>query len=156
MYGNNEANQDRCKYHADEKYAYIPRFEISAHAGSGRFPDHEEINGTHAYRRSWLTKHKLFAEHLVVIEVDGDSMQPTICDGDLILINTAACTIKSGNVYAFKTQDGVRIKRLHKQMDGRLLITSDSPNKIEFPDEYLTELALPDIIGAVVHRSGGV
>jgi phage repressor protein C with HTH and peptisase S24 domain len=83
-------------------------------------------------------------------------MYPSISDGDVVLINTLDRTIKNGNVYAFKTDEGARIKRLFKLLDGRVRVSSDNPDKLTYPDEYLTPGMEVQILGKVVHRSGGV
>jgi len=139
-----------------DKYAMIPRYEVKAGAGNGHQNGHEEISGSHAYRRDWLERKKLVAGACVVIEAEGDSMHPTIFDGDVVLINTLERAVANGQVYAFNTEDGVRIKRLFKQLDGRVRVVSDNPNKISYPDEWLTPGMDVEIIGRVVHRSGGV
>ncbi len=139
-----------------EKYAYIRRLDVAGAAGNGTENGHEEVNGNHAYRRDWLDKQKLIAALCAVIQVDGESMEPTLNDGDVVLVNTAEKKIQSGKVFAIRTEDGVRLKRLHKQMDGRVKVTSDNPDKISYPDEWLNRDMKVDIIGLVVHRSGGV
>lgn len=152
-----QAQQAQPGYDATStRYAMVKRLDVQAGAGIPQENGHEEISGTHAYRRDWLEKRGLFASACAVIEVKGESMEPTICDGDVVLINTAERKIKSGNIYAFRTEEGVRLKRLHRQLDGRVRVTSDNPNKNSYPDEWLTPDSEAEIIGIVVHRSGGV
>lgn len=124
--------------------------------GKAQENGHEEISGTHAYRRDWLEKNKLLPAMLVVVDGTGDSMYPTIQDGDAVLVNTAERKLINGKVFAFVTEDGTRIKRLFKQLDGRVRVVSDNPDKTLFPDEYLTPGMNVNIVGLVVHRSGGV
>lgn len=140
----------------DTKYALIRRYQITAGAGEAHPNGHEEISGSHAYRRDWLEKRGLVAAACVVIDVKGESMEPTICDGDTVLINTAEKKLKNNNIYAFRTDEGVRLKRLHRQLDGRVRVSSDNANKLAFPDEWLTPDSEAEIIGSVVHRAGSV
>ena len=143
-------------YHVEDKYAFIRKYTAKAGAGVAQDNGHEEVDGKYAYRRDWLDRQKLQPGALVVIEAEGDSMYPTVFDGDIILIDTLQRSVVSGKVYAFRTDEGTRIKRLHKQMDGRVRVASDNPDKIAYPDEFLTPGMNVDIIGMVVHRSGGV
>lgn len=138
------------------KYAFIRRMSVQAGAGPSATAEHDEVSGTHAYRRDWLEKRGLSAAACVVIDVKGESMHPTICDGDIVLVNTDERRIRSGNIYAFRTDEGVRLKRLHRQLDGRVRVTSDNPDKNTYPDEWLTPDSEASVIGLVVHRSGGV
>lgn len=139
-----------------DKYAMIPRYNVHAGAGNGHENSHEEVSGSHAYRRDWLEKRGLIAAACAVIDVKGESMEPTICDGDVVLVNTAERKIRNGHIYAFRTDEGVRLKRLHRQLDGRVKVTSDNDNKKVYPDDWLTPDSEAAIIGLVVHRSGGV
>lgn len=151
------AREDGAAYAVSpDKYAFIRRYDVEAGAGRGTENGHEEVSGTHAYRRDWLEKRGLIAAACVVIDVRGESMEPTICDGDVVLINTADKRIRNGHIYAFRTEDGVRLKRLHRQLDGRVRVTSDNANKNAFADEWLTPDSEATMIGLVVHRAGGV
>lgn len=144
------------EYKLDDKYAFIRKYRATAGLGGGHENHHEEIDGTHAYRRDWLEKMRLTPGALVVVNAEGDSMYPTIFDGDVVLIDTLQKNLISGKVYAFRTDDGTRVKRLFKQMDGRVRVSSDNPDKMQYPDEFLTPGMTIDIIGRIVHRSGGV
>ena len=141
---------------SEDKYAFIPRYSASAAAGGGLENGHEEVSGTHAYRRDWLERRQLLPALLAVIEVEGDSMSPTINDGDVILVNRAERKIRKGQVFVFQTEAGVRLKRLYKLMDGRVRVSSDILDKIAYPDKWLTPGMDATVIGMVVHRSGSV
>lgn len=150
------ALEEREPYDLNATYAFIARLNVRISAGNGHEIEHEEVDGQFAYRKDWLTKKGLLVPALRVIEAEGDSMSPTINDGDTILINTADRRLRSGEVYVFRTDEGPRLKRLHKSMDGRIRIVSDNPDKITYPDEWLTPGMEAEILGNVVHRSGGV
>ena len=83
-------------------------------------------------------------------------MQPTIFNGDTVLVNTGDRKIQNGQMYAFRHEDGARIKRLFTQLDGKVRVVSDNPDKITYPDEFLTPDTDAGMIGRVVHRSGRV
>jgi phage repressor protein C with HTH and peptisase S24 domain len=59
------------------------------------------------------------------IQVDGDSMEPTLKDGDYVLIDE---TINFGTngIYAIQYGGQILIKRLQFKMDGTILILSDN------------------------------
>lgn len=159
MFGVRVAPEDRSEYEVTEdRYAMIPLLStVEARAGtSRRGADHEQVGKTLAYRRDWLEANGLSAALCVVVPVSGDSMQPTIFNGDTVLVNTGDHKIANGQVYAFRHEDGPRIKRLFKQLDGKVRVVSDNPDKIAYPDEYLTPDSDAAMIGRVVHRSGRV
>ncbi len=59
------------------------------------------------------------------IQVDGDSMEPTLRDGDYVLINEEA-TFGVNGIYAIQLGGQILIKRLQFKMDGTILIISDN------------------------------
>lgn len=140
-----------------DPYVYVTRVEgmiISAGSGQTVF-EHEEIDDSHAFRRSWIEKKGLRAERCRILEARGHSMSPFICDGDAVLVNLDDTRIKSGEVYAIQVSDEARIKRIVQRADGSIEIRSDNPSP-EFP----VEVYGPDtyeriyIIGRVVWRGG--
>lgn len=140
----------------DSKYAFIPTYRAGGNMDTAIHSEHAEVSGSHAFRRDWLEQKQLVASACVVIEANGDAMQPTIFHGDILLVNTLEQRITSGQVYAFNTPDGVQVKRLFKGLDGRVRVVCDNSDKISHPDDHLAPGMETEIIGRVVHRSGSV
>lgn len=136
---------------SSEKYAQIPRYSVKAAAGTGVLIDHEEIQDTVAFRRDWLSKNGLSSANLRVIYASGESMSPRIQDGDVLLIDVSDREIKDGKAYAIQNGE-LRVKRLFKQFDGKIILRSDNSN---FPDEIAPPDAI-DIIGRVAWVGGGM
>lgn len=59
------------------------------------------------------------------IQVDGDSMEPTLRDGDYVLIDETT-TFGVNGIYAIQLGGQILIKRLQFKMDGTVLIISDN------------------------------
>jgi len=142
----------------EDAYEFVPSYRVGAAAGHGSYIYTDEPNGMRAYAKEWLRKEGLNAKDLVMIEVDGDSMWPTICDGDNILVDTSRREIITGEVYVFRIDHELRVKRLRRNMNGTVTVTSDNKADPAFQEETCTvaDLALMNIIGTVVHRSGRV
>ncbi|MCL4485050.1 MAG: hypothetical protein M1537_01720 [Nitrospirae bacterium] len=118
-----------------------------------------EVSKTHAYRWDWIRKNGWKSEDLCVIEASGQSMEPRISDGDVLLVNRGEKEIQSGEVYVLGfPAEGIRAKRLHWMADGRLRVSSDNPDKAKYPDEFYSpeDSSHLNIIGRVVHRGGRV
>jgi phage repressor protein C with HTH and peptisase S24 domain len=61
------------------------------------------------------------------INVTGESMEPTLNDGDIIFIDISKKDYHKDGIYAIQTQeDGLLVKRLQKRMDGKFDIISDN------------------------------
>lgn len=123
-----------------DRYEFATRvYGAVLSAGGGAISwEHEEVDGSHAFTRSWLNRKRLKIEHCRVLSVAGDSMLPQLADGNVVLIDLSDCSpIKPGKVYAISVDGEQRIKRLFPQIDGSLRIASDNPDKSLYPDELV-------------------
>jgi phage repressor protein C with HTH and peptisase S24 domain len=111
------------------------------------------------YPHSWFEHVGASPEHVRVMRIVGDSMEPLLFQGDRITVNLADDRIVNRGVYVFATgriDIGIRVRRLFWTIDGRLRIVSDNPDKILYPDEFLAphELEHIHILGRVIDKSG--
>ncbi len=96
--------------------------------------------------------------HLYLIEVRGNSMLPTITEGELILLNCneeQRTAISNGGIYAVRNAYGdIEIKRLYTiTEDGapKLLLRPDNPSLKQYSIDIVPGVKLSDIIiGRVV------
>ena len=134
----------------------IPAYKIDVSAGDGSHFYTEKPNGTLAFQRRWLRSKGLIPRHLVVVQVDGDSMAPYINHEDTILVDTSKKAIRSGDIYVFRVGHDLRCKRLFKNVDGSILVHSDNESDPRYKDEVLdaTQLEQIEILGAVIWRAG--
>lgn len=101
----------------------------------------------------WLQKNKLNPRYLKVLYVYGDSMLPSMSDGDTVLIDTSKTKIIDRKIYAVVIGGEPKIKRLKQKFDGAIEVISDNPvHGVEtIPTNGLDHLL---IIGQAVYRSG--
>jgi len=86
---------------------------------------------------------------LVLISVKGDSMQPTLSEGDLILVDTAVREFEDSAIYVLRKGDGLFVKRVHHKLDGTIIVKSD--NQHYEPETYGPESApAVQVVGRVV------
>ncbi|WP_410498129.1 helix-turn-helix transcriptional regulator [Chitinibacter sp. S2-10] len=138
-----------------EDYALIPQYSTKGACGTGFFNDHVEVIGGLTFKRAWLERLGIDEHQACVIYATGDSMIPTIQDGDVVLIDQASTPPRTGEVYAILMDDEVIIKRLSKEF-GMLLLRSDNANKAAFPDITVPPGHDLQVIGRVVWRGGGL
>ncbi len=146
--------------HGDElppgEFVFIQRLTIQLRASNGE--EHIEVEPDRkqpvAFRADWIRKKQYRPHLLMAMEADGDSMYPTICDGDSLVVDTGQTSIVDGKVYAIWYSGGERVKRLFRLPGGRLRIASD--NKESHPHITLDseDVEHVRVIGRVVHRSG--
>lgn len=128
----------------------VPRLDVGASAGPGAINDTEAAVSHIAFDPKWLRQLcKGSTNHLSFIRVQGDSMSPTLADGDDILVDGAdgADRLRDG-IYVLRREDTLMVKRLAiNPFASRATIKSDNPAYPEWKDCELSTLA---IIGRVV------
>lgn len=70
------------------------------------------------------------------INLTGDSMEPTLKDGSIIVIDRTQIDITGGGIFAVNTPSGLSIKRVSLNPTGGLILISE--NKL-YPDSHITE-----------------
>lgn len=109
------------------------------------------------FKASYIEKKGLEPEMCFCCYADGDSMSPSINDGDLVLVDRlSASPIRSGKIYAINNGDECRLKRIMTLTAGGLRIVSDNPDKLLYADEIISghDLDSLNIIGVVVWSGG--
>lgn len=144
--------------YASDPNEYVSKVKgVSIAAGTGEIAyEHEEVDGSHAFKRSWLRQKGIGSvDRCKMMEVRGESMWPYLNNGDIVLVNLDDREIKSGEVYVLVTEEGARVKRLFWKTSGALEIRSDNESP-QFPTETLTgdELNGLFVLGRVVWRGG--
>ena len=116
----------RAAEHSD--FIFMPRSRIRFSSGREGMLRSEQVVDSIAFRAEWI-KRVLRAEprDLILIEVAGDSMAPTIEDGDLILANLAEPRFRQDGIYLLRHDDGLAVKRIQRRTDGKMLMRSDNP-----------------------------
>jgi len=133
---------------ADPSYFdYVPMAEAHLSAGGGAFVLSEQMGEMYSFRKEWLRRVASSPRNVVLMNVRGDSMAPTIKNGDSVLIDTGRRHVYDGNIYALRLDETIVIKRLSLLPGNRIMILSD--NKAEHPP-YNAEAKEVQVIGQVV------
>ena len=138
-------------------YVIIPHVDVKFSAGNGHLaayePSHKDVGS--AQLLSWVHKKKVSPKNLITVDIDGDSMEPNIKSGSVVMLDKSINTleqVQSGKVYAIRYGNELKIKRLSRRFDGALIIDSDNP-------QYQREIVEPEqlehisIIGKYVSHS---
>jgi phage repressor protein C with HTH and peptisase S24 domain/DNA-binding XRE family transcriptional regulator len=121
---NNEEETEEAESKSD--MVLLPRYEVSASAGNGLIPINQMPIGDVAFGRSLLRKLGGNPDHCYALEARGDSMWPTISDGDLLIADKSQQNIEDGRIYHFNAGNRVLVKRARWQLDGSLRLVSDN------------------------------
>jgi phage repressor protein C with HTH and peptisase S24 domain len=133
----------------DSELVLIPYISARASAGPGALGFDERVSGRLAFRHDWLRDLTGGSPTgLSVISVTGDSMIPTLSDGDDILVdcNDGGDRLRDG-IYVLRVDDMLNVKRLAMKPGGGFEVRSDNPSYPNWSDCDLTTVS---IIGRVV------
>lgn len=135
------------------EFFFVPEVDVRASAGAGQLVDSEEVIGKFAFRRSWLRQKGLRPDMLAVVRAKGDSMTPTVCDGDILLVDRAAEGLTSDGIYLVEQSNHVQCKRLQLELGRGLIVKSDNP---AYRDQRLTPKQAESlrIVGRVIWVGG--
>ncbi|PCI51592.1 MAG: peptidase S24 [Alphaproteobacteria bacterium] len=97
----------------EEEYVLVNVYDIEAAAGAGSVVDNNEIANKLAFKKSWIrSSSNATANDLAVITVSGDSMNPTLYDGDHILVDMTLTSLKNDGIYVLRNDDMILVKRI--------------------------------------------
>ncbi len=131
------------------EWADVPRLPLGASAGPGAHAAEEIPSGRLRFSNRWLKAQGLEPVMLSVIEVEGDSMEPTLRDGDEILVDRTPRPLRSG-IHVIRLDDVLLVKRLETGPGGTLRVISDNT---AYPRMERSALEV-EIVGRVVWKGG--
>jgi phage repressor protein C with HTH and peptisase S24 domain len=137
----------------DDPYSYkIQKIKLQLRAGVTGFQTLPEIHdgGTINLPKNWVDRKGFFPVALIAISVIGDSMEPRLFEGDVVVINTADRRMVDGEVYAVNYEGEAVIKRLVRER-GEWWLFSDNPDQTRYRPRGCREGDC-NIVGRVVWK----
>ena len=116
----------------DDELQSIDKRDVRAAAGWGAHVESKAVIGRLAFRKDWLRKLGINAKHASIIDVMGDSMEPTLQNGNIIMIDHQRVDLVNKRIFAIHTGDGALVKRAARR--GRIWrLVSDNANYEPLP-----------------------
>jgi phage repressor protein C with HTH and peptisase S24 domain len=135
-----------------EELVEVARLDIGASAGSGRLADGELARQPGMLSPALLRQLGVRAAAASMIRVEGDSMEPTLFDGDEILVDGDRREVGArGGVYVIRVEGELMVKRLRPAVGG-VDVASDNP---AYPPRFFRSGQL-EIVGRVAWLSRAV
>lgn len=125
----------------------VPMAEAKLNAGGGHVVISERYAELYAFRKDWLRSVASSVSKIVLMTVEGESMTPTISDGDTVMVDMGRTRIKSGGIFAIGIDATIIIKRLEYLVNGKIRIISDNRQEYAPYDADTREIR---IIGEVI------
>ncbi|MBF0094311.1 MAG: LexA family transcriptional regulator [Alphaproteobacteria bacterium] len=144
------ASTDRDSCEQDDTAIHVPAYDLGLSAGPGTWCENDpEPAWMESFDRRWLRRiTSAQPNQLVLVLVSGDSMEPTLRDGDQILVDRSVNAVSRDGVYAVRFNDNLLVKRITVDIrSGHFTVASDNTRYDSFHDVQSEELR---IIGIVV------
>ena len=104
----------------------IPVFETGATMSKASISEDKHIVGYMSFQKSWFDEYGFNPQHCAVMQVRDNSMEPTIANHSIVLVDRSRCRRQEGRIYAIRIGNNLVIKRLVKNKDKWQLV-SDHP-----------------------------
>jgi phage repressor protein C with HTH and peptisase S24 domain len=114
----------------------IPVFDIRTPARRGTIADLEDAIGSSMFRTEWLRRATPAPfSQLAVVVVAGDSMEPTLHNGDHALIDTSQLNLRREGIYVLRLEDTLMIKRVTMHPSTKRLTLSTDNSRYQTYDD---------------------
>ena len=133
----------------------VPRLALGASAGPGALAEEDAPVGHLRFAQGWLRELGLTPGALSALTVAGDSMEPTLRDGDEILVaridSDPAGRLRDG-IHVIRRDGVLQVKRLQFGT-GQAAVISDNH---AYPSDTAVPLREVEVLGRVVWKGGRV
>lgn len=102
----------------------VPKVQARLCAGAGSMELEAVPVSEHPFPVSWLSRMGT-PSAMVFMDVIGDSMEPDIKDGDMVLVDQSVTALTPKTVMAVGYEDAIYIKRLEKHPQGLALLSDN-------------------------------
>ena len=122
--------------------------EVRISAGGGGFNDEYNPHQTTKVEKAWLDSRRLKAEDCAMFLVSGDSMYPTLKDGEEIIVDRSKKELKDGKIFVLNNEGAMLVKKVQITYNGITLISQNTEYApIELNAEQANSLI---VVGQVV------
>lgn len=142
------------RYIDPDEFVSLPLYNVEACAGDGSYVNEEQIETQLSFRRDWINTYiHANPSNLHLIYVRGDSMEPDLHDGEIVMVDTSfAGRVPRDGIYVVQIDHQVAVKRLQRLPGDKVKVMSSNsayePFTARIDDGELT------VIGKVVWHAG--
>ena len=109
-----------------EGYAMVPQLDVQASAGGGVIVEREDAVGQVAFNPQWLRERHINPLGARLLTAKGDSMEPTIRNGDTLIVDTSIEVAVDSAIYVLVYGGSLLVKRIFMKRDGAIILSSDN------------------------------
>ncbi|MDF2140836.1 S24 family peptidase [Paenirhodobacter sp. CAU 1674] len=123
-------------------------YDVSASAGHGQIVDSEYVIDRLSFPPDYLARlTRTDPRHLKIIGVKGDSMEPTLKDDDVVMLDTSKTSLDFDGLFVLRWGDALHVKRIGRGSNGSVRIISD--NRDAYPAIEMQRAEI-EVVGKVI------
>jgi phage repressor protein C with HTH and peptisase S24 domain len=126
-----------------DQFLWVKKAGSRLSAGGGIIPQVQLLPERYAFRQEYLRAIATSPHNVLLMDIEGESMEPTFSDGDTVLIDRGRTEIRDGCVYALALGDVIQFKRLTLLPKHQVRVASDNPGHYD----YTADLEEISVIG---------
>lgn len=132
-------------------FLLVPRLDVGASAGPGALAEEDRAEAMFAFDPRWLRRLSPRPQQLAIIAVEGDSMAPTLNDGDEIMVDPgdAAERLRDG-IYVLRRDGVLLVKRIACRLSAQAGTVSIISDNSSYPADDEVPVASLTIVGRVI------
>jgi phage repressor protein C with HTH and peptisase S24 domain len=129
-----------------EPFCYVPRLEEALEKAES---DGKRIEKTYelAFRKDWVSTKTRNPDKLALFSITDDSMQPTLLENDLVLVDSSDTELRNGKIFLIKADNQFIVKRIIAHPGNKFIGSSD--NRL-YPDWDLSKRDDTRIVGRLI------
>ena len=109
-------------------YTFMPRFDTRGGARGKRSLMSDQIVDSIALGNGWVrTRLRAEPRNLLLLEIAGDSMAPTLKETDLAIVDLGEPRFRRDAIYVLRHGDELAVRRVQRRPDGKFIIKTDNP-----------------------------
>ncbi len=105
-------------------FSFVKKVKPLLSSGSGDLVYEEQSEDFYSFRSDWLLR-KGSPSAMRLAQVSGDSMLPTLTDGDFVLFDTSKCAPLDGKIMVIGIDNHLYIKRVRVSPEGIFLVSDN-------------------------------
>jgi len=135
-------------------FKLVSVYDVSASAGDGLIVDMEMVVYSLAFPPDYLKRITASdPRNLTIISVKGDSMEPTLSDDDIVMLDMRKTNLSYEGLFVIRVYDVLHVKRISHSRPGFVMVISD--NSTLYPArEYSVEDVR--VVGKVLWSGGRI
>jgi phage repressor protein C with HTH and peptisase S24 domain len=106
-------------------FSFIGKVKPRLSGGSGNLVYDENYEDIYSFRTDWLFQKGLLPKNMRLAQVNGDSMLPTLEDGDMVLFDTSKTDPLDGKIMVVGIDDYLYVKRIRRSPEGIFLVSDN-------------------------------